>query len=99
MPKTWTNPVAWLRNLYEAGTITRRIEDAEEVYHEIEKHRREMKRLRGVLRYATKRAEETALAYGWSAEQVAAAKRGESLEWTAEQIARFEAEREEERAS
>lgn len=77
--KRAANPLAWIRNLHEAGTIRRRADEAAEMLAEIERMEAVIATRKRDLRSLNARAESEAKSLGWSDAQIAAAKRGETL--------------------
>lgn len=73
--KTMTNPIAWLRNLDEAGTITKRADRADDVIAEIVDAESRLKALKAHLKSMVAPAEQEALGLGWTAAEIADAKR------------------------
>ena len=76
---TKLNPLAWVRRLYFVGTIRRFADRGEEIAAEIARREAEIKELRANLRKLDKDAEKAALECGYTADQVAAARGGETL--------------------
>ena len=73
------NPLAWVRCLYEAGTIKDAERRAEDIMAEIAKHEATVAALKSDLKRLNASTERSALASGWSTAQVEAAKRGEMM--------------------